>query len=450
MERGLAPAAGFAESAEAATKTPAPAGNALALIAAARQQGQAILDFSRQSGPSLCAENILSLLAGWRSSRAASRGVEPAKGEVRGVVVVADRRIVTSRRRAATDSGVGVGKSGNNASVAIRTPACPGDLAARLQVLDQLDSIFAGLRHRWKRRDLWNDCLAPICTGAYVCRNHRRAEVDGQVDGARQVDRPAVERRLNERQVGDEGLDEQAVVLRQSADFAPAVSREERRVLIRAPSGGEIEAVVARGGDARDHLARLQRQAVDVAVGVETQVDLKVQISQRGLQIVVCPAVTGAGMFDPWQGEVGGMLLAVCERALELEYPAEPRVIAEIRDRVEAFVRPHGITHDLENVKMAVSEHAGTPSATARRAGAGTASGCSARSRTTAYGWKSSTTAPASSRKRSAFPTTRSGNPSGRGLFLMVALMDEVQFEGTPCGTHVRLAKSAECGEWSD
>ena len=63
VERGLAPDAGFAETAEAATKTSAPAGNAIALIAAARQQGQVILDFSRQSGSSLCAEDILSLLA---------------------------------------------------------------------------------------------------------------------------------------------------------------------------------------------------------------------------------------------------------------------------------------------------------------------------------------------------------------------------------------------------
>jgi putative nucleotidyltransferase with HDIG domain len=63
VERGLAPDAGFAETAEADTKTSAPAENAIALIAAARQQGQAILDFSRQSGSSLRAEDILSLLA---------------------------------------------------------------------------------------------------------------------------------------------------------------------------------------------------------------------------------------------------------------------------------------------------------------------------------------------------------------------------------------------------
>ncbi len=63
VERGLAPDAGFAESAEADATTSAPVGNAAALIATARQQGQAILDFSRQSGSSLGAEDILSLLA---------------------------------------------------------------------------------------------------------------------------------------------------------------------------------------------------------------------------------------------------------------------------------------------------------------------------------------------------------------------------------------------------
>jgi putative nucleotidyltransferase with HDIG domain len=63
VERGLAPDAGFAESAQADTKASAPAGKEAALIVTARQQGQAILDFSRQSGSSLCAEDILSLLA---------------------------------------------------------------------------------------------------------------------------------------------------------------------------------------------------------------------------------------------------------------------------------------------------------------------------------------------------------------------------------------------------
>jgi putative nucleotidyltransferase with HDIG domain len=63
VERGLAPDAGFAESAEADAKTSAPVGDAAALIMAARQHGQTILDFSRQSGSSLNAEDILSLLA---------------------------------------------------------------------------------------------------------------------------------------------------------------------------------------------------------------------------------------------------------------------------------------------------------------------------------------------------------------------------------------------------
>src|SRR4051812_10063600 len=47
-------------------------------------------------------------------------------------------------------------------------------------------------------------------------------------------------------------------------------------------------------------------------------------------------------------------------QVLELEYPADARVVAEIRDRIEQFVRAHGIsTHDLEDVKMAISEACG-------------------------------------------------------------------------------------------
>ena len=65
VERGSAPAAGFAESAEEDANAFAPAGDAIARIAAARQQSHEILDFNRQPGSSLalCAEDILSLLA---------------------------------------------------------------------------------------------------------------------------------------------------------------------------------------------------------------------------------------------------------------------------------------------------------------------------------------------------------------------------------------------------
>ncbi len=60
--RGLAPAAGFAESAEPSGASQAPAGS-IGSISTARKQGEEIADFSRQSGVSLHIEDILSLLS---------------------------------------------------------------------------------------------------------------------------------------------------------------------------------------------------------------------------------------------------------------------------------------------------------------------------------------------------------------------------------------------------
>src|SRR6202158_314767 len=61
VERGSAPAAGFAESAE--TDAPEADGQARALIAAAPRQGQEILELNRPPGFSLRREDIFSLLA---------------------------------------------------------------------------------------------------------------------------------------------------------------------------------------------------------------------------------------------------------------------------------------------------------------------------------------------------------------------------------------------------
>jgi putative nucleotidyltransferase with HDIG domain len=63
VERGLAPDAGFAESAQADAKTSAPVRQVTALISAARAQSQEIVDLARQPGSALSAEDILSLLA---------------------------------------------------------------------------------------------------------------------------------------------------------------------------------------------------------------------------------------------------------------------------------------------------------------------------------------------------------------------------------------------------
>ena len=62
VERGLAPAAGFAESAEPAIPTSGHAADFSAQISAARQQGQELVTLSRQPGASLRTEDVLSLL----------------------------------------------------------------------------------------------------------------------------------------------------------------------------------------------------------------------------------------------------------------------------------------------------------------------------------------------------------------------------------------------------
>jgi len=61
VERGLAPAAGFAESAESACGVPAK--NHTAIIATAGQQAQALSDLCQEQGASFALEDILSLLA---------------------------------------------------------------------------------------------------------------------------------------------------------------------------------------------------------------------------------------------------------------------------------------------------------------------------------------------------------------------------------------------------
>jgi putative nucleotidyltransferase with HDIG domain len=63
VERGLAPAAGFAESAEPAVSTSGSGRDFIALIASARQQRQEIVELCQQPGTSLSVEDILCMLS---------------------------------------------------------------------------------------------------------------------------------------------------------------------------------------------------------------------------------------------------------------------------------------------------------------------------------------------------------------------------------------------------
>ena len=63
VERGSAPAAGFAKSAEPVAGVAAGADDSATLISSARKQGQEIFDLSRQPGVGLSTEDVLSLLS---------------------------------------------------------------------------------------------------------------------------------------------------------------------------------------------------------------------------------------------------------------------------------------------------------------------------------------------------------------------------------------------------
>jgi GAF domain-containing protein len=63
VERGLAPAAGFAESAESAPAASQAGRDAAGLVAMARRQGHEIVELGRQNPASLSVKDILSLLA---------------------------------------------------------------------------------------------------------------------------------------------------------------------------------------------------------------------------------------------------------------------------------------------------------------------------------------------------------------------------------------------------
>jgi putative nucleotidyltransferase with HDIG domain len=63
VERGLAPAAGFAESGEPVSTVSGQAADFSTRLSAARQQGQEIVEFNRKAGRSLRTEDVLALLA---------------------------------------------------------------------------------------------------------------------------------------------------------------------------------------------------------------------------------------------------------------------------------------------------------------------------------------------------------------------------------------------------
>ena len=128
-------------------------------------------------------------------------------------------------------------------------------------------------------------------------------------------------------------------------------------------------------------------------------------------------------------------------RVIEAEYPAEPQVVHEIRRSVEEFVRPCGFSEeDVESIKVAISEASsnavchGSPNGSRNRI----------RVRCEEDGKRlvmEVTDEGSGFTPKIALPEFDEWKPSGRGLFLITALVDDVEFERLPDGTKVRLIK---------
>lgn len=129
-------------------------------------------------------------------------------------------------------------------------------------------------------------------------------------------------------------------------------------------------------------------------------------------------------------------------RVFEADYPAEPQVVHQVRERVDDFVRPCGLAADeLDALKVALSEafsnavcH-GSPLGPRNRVHLRCeADGQRLVVQITDEGGGFLPT-------RIALPEFEEWKTSGRGLFIMQELMDAVEFEVVPGGTRVRLVK---------
>jgi serine/threonine-protein kinase RsbW len=129
-------------------------------------------------------------------------------------------------------------------------------------------------------------------------------------------------------------------------------------------------------------------------------------------------------------------------RILELDYPAEPRIVHDLRELFEVFVQTCNISRDdVEAIKVALSE------ACSNAVCHGSPVGGRNRIRVRCEVDEEQMAVEVRDEGRGfqlpqiALPHFEEWKPSGRGLFLMYALMDEVAFEPTSSGTHVRLVK---------
>lgn len=129
-------------------------------------------------------------------------------------------------------------------------------------------------------------------------------------------------------------------------------------------------------------------------------------------------------------------------RMLELDVPADPQVVHDLRARFDEFVQPCGLSQDdREGLKVALSEACSNAVCHGSPRGNWNRVHVRYRLEEDCLTIEVADEGRGFHPDRIALPEFEEWKPSGRGLFLMQALMDDVQFERTPMGTRVRLMK---------
>lgn len=129
-------------------------------------------------------------------------------------------------------------------------------------------------------------------------------------------------------------------------------------------------------------------------------------------------------------------------RVFEADYPAEPQVVHQVRERVDDFVRSTGLSmDDLDALKVALSE--AFSNAVCHGSPLGPRNRIHLRCETDGRRLVVQITDEGGGflPTRISLPELEEWKTSGRGLFIMQELMDAVDFEVVPGGTRVRLVK---------
>jgi serine/threonine-protein kinase RsbW len=136
------------------------------------------------------------------------------------------------------------------------------------------------------------------------------------------------------------------------------------------------------------------------------------------------------------------MVLDVRKRVMEIHLQAEKHIIHNVREQFETFVKPCDLPQDdIEWIKVAVSE--ACTNAVCHGSPKGAQNQIHIRWEVDAE-TLSITVCDEGGRfkpEKIALPELDEWRPSGRGLVIMVSVMDDVTFEPTDHGTCVRMVK---------